>query len=78
MTINNANGHDITSKPIGLTDRQMTFLEKAIRAVPPRQREEFMQRVAKHLCSEPTDETVAAAVNGQMDLLVPHHFLGVK
>ena len=69
MTINNANGHDITSKPIGLTDRQMAFLEKAIRAVPPRQREQFMAAIAKHLTAEPNDDALAAAINAEMNLL---------
>jgi hypothetical protein len=72
------NGFDIGSRPIGLTDRQVRFLEKAIRAVPPRQREHFMAAVAKHLLPEPSDAALAAAVNAQMDLLTTANFLGVK
>jgi hypothetical protein len=75
MTVN---GFDIGSHPIGLTDKQMRFLQNAIRAVPPRQREQFMTAVAKHLTAEPSDDALASAVNAQMDLLTSSHFLGVK
>ena len=53
------NGFDITSRPIGLSDRQMRFLENAMRAVPPRQRESFMQKVAAHLSASPSDDALA-------------------
>jgi hypothetical protein len=47
----------------------MRFLQNAVRAVPPRQREQFMQGVAKHLHAEPDDDALAAAINAQMNLL---------
>jgi hypothetical protein len=64
----NTNGQNATIS-IGLNDKQMRFLEKAIRTVPPRQREQFMQGVAKHLHAEPNDDALAAAINAQMNLL---------
>jgi hypothetical protein len=60
--------------PIGLTDRQLRLVETAARAVPVRRRDEFLQAVAKHLTSEPSDAAVAAAVNAQHDR-TSHHFL---
>ena len=52
-------------KPLSLSDRQLEFLQNAARAVPVRQREEFLQKVAKHLLPEPSDNAVAAAINAQ-------------
>jgi hypothetical protein len=69
------NGFNIGSKPIGLTDKQMRYLEQAIRAVPPPQRETFMQKVAAHLSASPSDAALASAINAQMDLLTPKHFM---
>jgi hypothetical protein len=37
--------------------------------VPPRQREQFLQKVANHLAEEPSDSAVIAAINAQLDLL---------
>jgi hypothetical protein len=56
-------------KPLSLSDRQLEFLQNAARAVPVRQREEFLQKVAKHLLPEPSDNAVAAAINAQLDRL---------
>jgi hypothetical protein len=68
MTIN------ITSKPLSLTDRQLRYLQNAARAVPVRQRDAFLQSVAKHLASEPSDLAVMACVNAMLDR-TSHHFL---
>jgi hypothetical protein len=57
------------NKPLSLSDRQLELLKNAARAVPPRQREEFLQKVANHLGPEPSDHAVQAAVNRQLDLL---------
>jgi hypothetical protein len=64
----NTNGQNATI-PIGLSEKQMRFLQNAIRAVPPRQRETFMQKVAAHLSASPSDDALAAAINAQMNLL---------
>jgi predicted nuclease of restriction endonuclease-like RecB superfamily len=58
----NTNGQNATT-PIGLSEKQMRFLQNAIRAVSPRQRETLMQKVAAHLSTSPSDDALAAAIN---------------
>lgn len=54
-------------KPLALTDRQLRLVQNTARAIPVTRREEFLQRVASHLTSEPSDEAVQAALNAQLD-----------
>jgi len=55
--------------PLALTDRQLNLLKNAAKAVPPRQREEFLQTVSRHLFGEPSDNALVAALNAQLDRL---------
>jgi hypothetical protein len=57
------------TKALSLSDRQLRLLQDAARAVPPRQREQFLQKVANHLAEEPSDSAVIAAINAQLDRL---------
>jgi hypothetical protein len=57
--------------PLALTDRQMRLVRHAAQAVPVQRRAEFLQRLAAHLTSRPTDAAVQAALNAQLDAL--HH-----
>jgi len=56
-------------KPLALSDRQLQLVTSAAKAVPVRQRSDFLQAIANHLASEPTDAAVLAVVNSQLDLL---------
>jgi hypothetical protein len=71
----NTNGQNATI-PIGLTDRQLRLIETAARAVPVRKRDEFLQKLAKHLGPEPSDAAVQAALNAQLDRIT-HHYLSI-
>jgi hypothetical protein len=57
------------NKPLSLSDRQLRLVQNAAKAVPVRQREQFLQKVAKHLLPEPSDNAVASAINAQLDRL---------
>ena len=61
-------------KPLALTDKQMRLVQNAAQAVPVRRRDEFLQRLAAQLTSEPSDAAVQAALNAQLDALT-HVFL---
>jgi hypothetical protein len=56
-------------KPLSLSDRQLALVTAAAKAVPVRQRSEFLQAVARHLTSQPSDAAVQSAVNAQLDAL---------
>jgi hypothetical protein len=62
-------------KPLALTDRQLRLVQMAACAVPVPKRDEFLQKVAKHLTSDPSDAAVAAVVNAMLDRITSHHFL---
>lgn len=55
--------------PLTLTDRQARLVQRAATSLPALHRDEFLQRVARHLTSEPSDAAVLAAVNHQLDLM---------
>jgi hypothetical protein len=58
------------TKPLSLSDRQMRLLQTAAKAVPLRQRSEFLEKVANHLGGpEVSDAAVQAALNAQLDRL---------
>jgi hypothetical protein len=57
------------TRPLSLTDRQMRLVQNAAKAVPVDRRDEFLQRLAKHLTPEPSDAAVVAALNAQLDAL---------
>ena len=59
---------------LALTDRQLRLITDAAKAVPVNRRDEFLQRLARHLTPEPSDAAVQSAVNAQLDAL-PHVFL---
>ena len=52
----------------------MRFVQTAAKAVPVSRRDEFLQKLAAHLTSEPGDAAVQAALNAQMDR-IGHHDL---
>ena len=55
--------------PLSLSDRQLRLLQNAVRSVPFDRRDAFVRGVASHLCSEPSDHAVSAAINAQLDLI---------
>jgi hypothetical protein len=55
--------------PLSLSDRQLRLVTTAAKAVPVTKRDEFLQKVAKHLMPEPSDNAVASAINAQLDRL---------
>ncbi len=57
----------MVDRPLSLSDRQLALLQSAAGAVPTRSREQFLQRVTKHLAAEPSDAAVQAAVNAALD-----------
>jgi hypothetical protein len=57
------------SSILSLSDRQLRLIQTAARAVPVERRDLFLQNVAKHLTSEPTDSAVIAALNAALDRL---------
>jgi len=61
-------------KPLALTDRQLRLVQNAAQALPVQRRDEFLQRLAAQLTSEPPDAAVQAALNAQLDALT-HVFL---
>ena len=61
-------------KPLALTDRQLRLVQAAAKAVPAQRRDEFLQRLAAQLTSQPSDAAVQAALNAQLDALT-HVFL---
>lgn len=58
-----------TPRPLSLSDRQLWLVTKAAKAVPVSHRDHFLQQVAAHLASEPSDDAVQAALNAQLDRL---------
>src|SRR5262249_17026548 len=64
----------IEIKPLSLTDRQLRLVQTAAKAVPVQRRDEFLQRLAAQLTSQPSDAAVQAALNAQLDALT-HVFL---
>ena len=61
-------------RPLSLSDRPLHLLQSAAKAVPAERRELFLQDVAKHLTSEPSDPAVVAAINAQLDRIPSGHF----
>jgi hypothetical protein len=55
------------TKPLSLSDRQLRLVQQAAKAVPVNRRDDFLQKLAAHLTSEPSDAAVQAALNAQMD-----------
>ena len=55
--------------PLSLSDRQLRLLQNAARSVPVDRRDAFVRGVASHLCNEPSDIAVEAAINAQLDLI---------
>jgi hypothetical protein len=50
-------------RPLALSDRQLRFVRAAASALPLDQRDGFLQNVASHLTSEPSNDAVQAAIN---------------
>lgn len=63
------------SKPLALTDHQLRLVTDAAKAVPVNRRDEFLQRLARHLTHKPSDAAVLAALNAQLDALTTHVFM---
>jgi hypothetical protein len=64
-------------KPLSLSDRQLRLVQTAAKAVPVSRRDEFLQKLAAHLTSEPSDAAVQAATqraNGADRASRSHHF----
>ncbi len=68
------NKQPIDLRPVSLSDRQLRLVMNASKAVPIQRRQEFLESVAKHLTSEPTNAAITAVVNAQSDRL-PRIFL---
>ena len=58
--------------PLRLTNKQMGLVTSAAKAVPVDRRDEFLQRLARHLTPAPSDAAVLAALNAQLDALTTH------
>jgi hypothetical protein len=54
-------------RPIGLSDRALALVQRHAAALPADQRDVFLQDVAAWLTDDPSDDTVAAAVNVVLD-----------
>lgn len=55
--------------PIGLTDRQLRLVYRAVKAVPPRKRGALLAGLFQNLAHEPSDAAVEAMLNVQLNLL---------
>jgi hypothetical protein len=53
-------------RPLALTDAQLAQLQQATRTVPPSQRDEFLQGVARRLGSQPSDRALEVAIDAQL------------
>ncbi len=51
---------------LSLTDAQLALIHSAAGCVPVERRSEFLQRVAAHLGTQPSDEAVQAAIDAQL------------
>ena len=54
------------TKPIALTDHQLRQVMQAAGRLPPSQRSDFLERVAKQLGAEPADTAVQAAIDAAL------------
>ena len=54
--------------PLALTDRQLALVAEAAAVLPQPSRDQFLQGVASHLGSEPTDHAVQAAIDAQLQI----------
>jgi hypothetical protein len=54
-------------KPLSLTDRQLTLVRNAARAMPVNARDQFLRDVASHLADTPSDAAVMMAINVTYD-----------
>jgi hypothetical protein len=53
-------------RPVGLTDYQLAELQRAALALPPAERSDFLEGVARHLGNAPSDEALQAAIDMQL------------
>jgi hypothetical protein len=59
---------DAMTRPLALTTKQLALVAEAASALPPAARDGFLQGVAEHLGSEPTDVAVQTAIDIQLQL----------
>jgi hypothetical protein len=65
-------------KALSLSDRQLRLVQNAAKAIPANRRDEFLQKLAAHLTSDPSDAAVQAALNAQLDRLPAYYFTDSK
>ncbi len=56
----------VRTTPIALSDTQLALVRDAARAVPVSERDAFLQGIARHLGTGPSDDSVVAAIDAQL------------
>ncbi|MFZ0151650.1 MAG: hypothetical protein WAM72_25530 [Xanthobacteraceae bacterium] len=60
--------------PVGMSDKQLRLVYRAVKAVPQRKRGALLAGLFKNLTHEPSDSAVEAMLNVQLNL-IGHHDL---